>query len=157
MRHTTSSWFPGLRNRPSSLICAFVSEDMLLHFLGNGELFLTDVGCVCLIIYFWVALCLCGFTGFLLLKGAGDTLYCGVRASCSGFSHCRAQALSVWTSVVVVHRLSCSSSRGISLDQELNLCPLHWQADCYPVYHQGSPCIHIKVQPKRQASQVAQW
>ena len=28
---------------------------------------------------------------------------------------------------------------GISLDQESNPCPLHWQADSYPLDHQGSP------------------
>ena len=28
---------------------------------------------------------------------------------------------------------------GIFLDQGSNLCPLHWQADSYPLDHQGSP------------------
>ena len=28
---------------------------------------------------------------------------------------------------------------GIFPDQGLNLCPLHWQADSYPLRHQGSP------------------
>ena len=32
-------------------------------------------------------------------------------------------------SVVVVHGLSGSVACGISLDQGLNPCPLHWQAD----------------------------
>ena len=32
-------------------------------------------------------------------------------------------------SVVVVHGLSCSVACGVFLDQGLNLCPLHWQAD----------------------------
>ena len=32
-------------------------------------------------------------------------------------------------SVVVAHRLSCLESRGIFLDQGLNMCPLHWQVD----------------------------
>ena len=34
-----------------------------------------------------------------------------------------------WASVVVVHWLSGSVACGIVLDQGLNLCPLHWQAD----------------------------
>ena len=42
-------------------------------------------------------------------------------------------------SVVVVHGLSCSTACGIFPDQESNLCPLGWQADSYPVHHQGSP------------------
>ena len=42
-------------------------------------------------------------------------------------------------SVVVVHGLSCSVECGILLDQGLILCSLHWQADSYPLYHQGIP------------------
>ena len=34
-------------------------------------------------------------------------------------------------SVVVVHGLSCSAACGIFLDQGMNLCPLHWQADSF--------------------------
>ena len=34
---------------------------------------------------------------------------------------------------------SCYKGCGISPDQESNLCPLRWQADFYPLYHQGSP------------------
>ena len=87
--------------------------------------------------------------GFLQLRRAGATLCCGARAShCGGFSCCGAQALGtrasqlwhagsvvvargLWSagSVVVVHGLSCSVACGIFLDQGLNLCPLHWQAD----------------------------
>ena len=42
-------------------------------------------------------------------------------------------------SLVVVHGLSCSVTCGIFLDQESNLCPLHWQVDSKPLDHQGSP------------------
>ena len=34
-----------------------------------------------------------------------------------------------WASVVVMHKLSCSTACGIFLDQGSNPCPLHWQAD----------------------------
>ena len=37
------------------------------------------------------------------------------------------------------HRLSYSEACGIFLDQGLNLCLLHWQADSLPLRHQGSP------------------
>ena len=80
-------------------------------------------------------------TGFRQLGRAGATLRCGVQAShCNGFSRCRAQALGVWASVavarglsstgsvVVVHRLSCSTACGIFPDQGSNPCPLHRQA-----------------------------
>ena len=45
-------------------------------------------------------------------------------------------------SVVVVHRLSCCAACGISPDQELSLCPLHWQADSYPLYQQEVLILH---------------
>ena len=42
-------------------------------------------------------------------------------------------------SVAVAHRLSCPVACGIFLDQGSSLCPLHWQADSYPLYHHSSP------------------
>ena len=42
-------------------------------------------------------------------------------------------------SVIVAHRPSCSVACGIFPDQGSNPCPLHWQADCQPLCHQGSP------------------
>ena len=41
-------------------------------------------------------------------------------------------------SVVVVHGLSFPKAHGIFLGQRLNPYPLHWQADSYPLSHQGS-------------------
>ena len=40
-------------------------------------------------------------------------------------------------------RLSCSVACGIFPDQGSNPCPLHWQADSYPLRHQGSPATVI--------------
>ena len=62
---------------------------------------------------------------------------------CAGFSSCSTQARYLWPtssivvahrlqstgSVVVVYGLSCSAACGFFLDQGLNPCPLHWQAD----------------------------
>ena len=42
-------------------------------------------------------------------------------------------------SVAVVHGLPCSVACGTFSDQGLNPCPLLWQADSYPLYHQESP------------------
>ena len=54
---------------------------------------------------------------------------CSVQVPhCSAFSCCRARALGMCTSVVEALRLSPSVACGIFPDQELNLCPLHWQA-----------------------------
>ena len=80
----------------------------------------------------------CGSSRVLWLWWAGATLL-----PCSGFSPrwlllLRAQALGTWASVVVEHRLSCPVQCGIFPDQGLNLCPLDWQADSYPLHHQGS-------------------
>ena len=46
-------------------------------------------------------------------------------------------------SVVAAHKLSYSMARGNILDQGLNLCPLHWQADSQPLDHQGSPSKYV--------------
>ena len=58
---------------------------------------------------------------------------------CSDFSCCGAWALSTQASVVVVLGLSCPlAACGIFLDQGLNMYPLHWHVDSYPLYHQGN-------------------
>ena len=44
-------------------------------------------------------------------------------------------------SLVLDPGFSYSAACGIFLDQGLNPCPLHWQADSYPVYHHGSPTL----------------
>ena len=41
-------------------------------------------------------------------------------------------------SIAVAHGFSCSKACGIFPDQGSNLCSLHWQADSYPLRHQGS-------------------
>ena len=47
--------------------------------------------------------------------------------------------------VVVVQGLSSSMICEIFPDQGSNLCPLHWQADSYPLCHQGSPPLPFSV------------
>ena len=39
----------------------------------------------------------------------------------------------------VARGLSCPEVGGIFPDQGSNPCPLHWQVDCQPLDHQGSP------------------
>ena len=60
-----------------------------------------------------------------------------VAAAC-GLSSSGSQALQQG-SRVAEHGLSCSLACGIILDQRLNLCLLHWQADSLPPNQQGSP------------------
>ena len=44
-------------------------------------------------------------------------------------------------SLIVEQGLSNSAAWGIFLDQGLNPCPVHWQADSWPLDHQGNPSI----------------
>ena len=44
-------------------------------------------------------------------------------------------------SVVAVPGLNWSTACGIFPDQRSNPCSLHWQADLYPLDHQGSPMV----------------
>ena len=86
----------------------------------------------------------CGCFFLLVEASRGLLSSCGAWASyCGGFSCCRA-----WASVVVVYRLSCSTARGVFLDQGLNPCPLHWQADSHPLCHRcatrEAPMINFK-------------
>ena len=41
-----------------------------------------------------------------------------------------------------ITKASHSTARGIFLDQGLNPCFLHWQANAYPLHHQGSCSTH---------------
>ena len=76
---------------------------------------------------------------FSLLCWVGATLRCRAQAShCGSFSCCRAQALGCLGSVVMTHRLSCSTGHRIFQGQEWNPSPSHWQADSYLLYHQVS-------------------
>ena len=80
----------------------------------------------------------------LLVANGGYSLL-----ACEGFSQrsvpsrCRAQVLGFWASLVAGHGFSCSAACGIFLDQGSNLCPLHWQVDSYPLFHQGSPAVFL--------------
>ena len=81
--------------------------------------------------------------GFLQLRRAGATLHRGARAShCCGLT-LRSTGSRCAGSVVVAHGPSCSAACGILPDQGSHSCPLHRQADCQPLRHQGSPTFLI--------------
>ena len=103
-------------------------DDQLLCQSETGSLFL----------YF-------GCASSLLSKLPSSYGNWGLLSSCSaqasywiGFS-CVEHRLQSMGSIVVAHGLSCPKARGIFPDWRFNLCPLHWQVDCYPLHHQGSP------------------
>ena len=53
------------------------------------------------------------------------------------------QSLGHTGSVVVAHGLNCSVTGGIFPYKRTNLHPVHWQADSYPLSHQGSTCCTL--------------
>ena len=87
---------------------------------------------------------------YLIFGCAGSSLLLGFSLVatllwCTGFSWWWLVLLAehglsgTWASLAVTHGLRCSTACGIFLDQGLNLCLLHWQADSLPLSHQGSP------------------
>ena len=63
---------------------------------------------------------------------------CNTQAQQLWLTGSRAQAWQLWLT-----GLSCSVVCGIFLDQGLNLCPLHWQADSQPLRHEGRPMDQV--------------
>ena len=97
--------------------------------------------------YFWLQWVLGVPRLSLVAMSRGFSSFWCVGFSRSGFSCCGVQVLVVRvhrpeisrTSVIVAHGLSRSELCGIFPDQGLNPCLLCWQADSYPLDHQGSP------------------
>ena len=79
--------------------------------------------------------CLVAVGGLLI---AVASLVAELRLQARGLNSCGLRALHCRLSSVV-QGLSCWAACGIFLDQGSNQCPLHWQADSYPLYHQVSP------------------
>ena len=65
---------------------------------------------------------------------------CGTWAWQLLLSGSRVQAQQLWCA-----GLSCSVTCGILSDQGLNPCPLHWQVDSYPLYHERSLPLIFKL------------
>ena len=124
-------------------LCSFHSSVCLSFFFKHFLKFI-------LFIYFWLhwvfvaarGLSLVAVSGgYSLLQCTGFSLQWLLLLQSTGsrrvgFSRCDAWASVVvahglWSagSVIVVHGLSCSTACGIFPDQDLNPCPLHWQAD----------------------------
>ena len=96
-----------------------------------------------LFIYLWLCWVFISVRGLSLVAASGGHS----SSRCVGLSLLRPLLLRSTGSrragsVVVAHRLSCSTACGIFPDQGSNPCPLHWQADSQPLRHQGSP-IHF--------------
>ena len=112
---------------PSSLRKTYV-----MSFSKNSiYLFMVVLGLHCCI-----PLCLVASGGYSSLRCVG---FSGVVSLVRGTG----RGQTVRASVVVGHKLSCSMPCGIFLDQDLSLCPLHWQVDSYPRHHHGSPVMPL--------------
>ena len=106
-----------------------------LSLLKTFYLFLAALGLCCCA---W-AFSTCGEWGPLSRFNA-------LASHCGGFSCCRAQArglagfssCSMWAQYLWHTGLVAPVACGIFLDQGSNPCPLHWQVDSYPLYHQGT-------------------
>ena len=105
-----------------------------------------------LFIYFWLRWVFVAVHGLsLVVASGGHSSLRWVGFSLWWLLLLRSRAPGAWVSVVVAwglqsagsavvaHGLSCSMACGIFPDQGSNPCPLHWQADSQPLYHQGSP------------------
>ena len=95
-----------------------------------------------LFIYLWLCWVFVSVWGLSLVVASGGH----PSSRCGGLSLSRPLLLRSTGSrhagsVVVAHGPSCSVACGIFPDQGSNPCPLHWQADCQPLCHQGSPRI----------------
>ena len=114
----------------------------------------------------FIALC-----GLSLVVAVGATLHCGARAPLiavvslvAALEHrlcrCGVWAVNMQASVAAAYRLggcgsrarvraqwlwctgfSCPAACGVFPDQGSTLCPPRWQADSFPLHHQGSPAI----------------
>lgn len=92
--------------------------------------------------YFWLHWAVAAVCGFLIVVMSPAVEHrLQAEASVVAALGLLVVAHGLWRagSVVVAQKPSCCVGNRISLDQEWNPCPLHWQADFYPLCHQGSP------------------
>ena len=116
------------------MILALFTSSLLFFFLN---LF---------IIYCWLCWVFVSVRGLSLVAASGGHS----SSRCAGLSLSRPLLLRSTGSrragsVVGAHGPSCSAACGIFPDQGSNPCPLHWQADCQPLRHQGSPPVRFLI------------
>ena len=97
---------------------------------------------------FWVFVAARALSLVRVSRGSFLVVVC--RILTMGASHVE-RGLSSTGSIVVVHRLSCSSACRIFPNQGLNPFLLHWQVDCWPLNHQESPRAGVLIHRPLQA------
>ena len=93
-----------------------------------------------IIYHFWLRWVFVAVGGLSLVAASRSysSLQC-LASPCGGCSCCRARGSRLADFSSCGYRLSCSVACGILPDQGSNPCPLNWQADSYPLDHQGNP------------------
>ena len=112
-------------------------------FFNNwAEVLFKDIGKFFfkLFIYLWLCWVFVSVGGFSLVAVSGG--HSSLR--CAGLSLSwplllRSTGSRRAGSAIVAHGPRRSAACGILPNQGSNPCPLHWQADSQPLYHQGSP------------------
>ena len=113
-----------------------VNDAPILRLLGRAYFFFFFLIFICLFLaalglHCWAqAFPSCNTRGLLFIEVVGFSLRWLLLLQSTGSRHVG--------SVVTVLGLSFPVSCGIFLDQRSNPCPLPWQADSYPLDHQGS-------------------
>ena len=94
-------------------------------------------------IYFWLCWVFAAACGLVLV---GEHVIWCTQASvivAHRLSNCDSWALELRLSGCGAHRFSYSEACGVFPGQGSNPCPLHWQVDSCPLYHQGSLNLFI--------------
>ena len=142
-----------LIQKKSTCWLAFIFQSRVIYesasyFLCSRFLiFVTLFACLVLAV-----LGLCCWADFLVVSGGSSSLQWLPLLWSTGSGMCGLQWLWLAGSVVASPGLQSTGSmvgcgsraqllwvRGVSQNQGLNLCLLHWRADSLPVSHQGSP------------------
>ena len=119
-------------------------EGLIFIFLeAVSDHFYTGHFSMILCIYFWLCGVFVAAQAFLWLQRVGFSLQWLLWLQSTRSRHLGSVAVASWLSspgsVVVAHGLSCFTACGVLLDQESNLCLLHWHVDSSPPSQQGSP------------------
>ena len=139
---------------------AFLASEYPVFPGSFVEKTLSPLNCLCSLVRDQNYICVCqflssffsqfynlGFFFFICLFLKINQLISGCAGSCCNArtSHCGSASccgVQAHGFIIVASGLSCPEAGGIFLDQGQNPCPLHWQADSYPLLLQEVQVIY---------------